>query len=63
MVFECVEDIETSLSDYLKALNILEHLDQPDSRHIAEMYPLLNLCAVHKTFLFFMVCGAGGAFL
>lgn len=63
MVFEFAEDIETSLSDYLKALNILEHLDQPDSRHIAEMYPLLNLLAVYEIFLFFSVCGADGTFL
>ncbi|KAF8377473.1 hypothetical protein HHK36_030852 [Tetracentron sinense] len=35
------EDIETSLSDYLKALSILERLVEPDSRHIAE---LICLC-------------------
>lgn len=34
-----VEDFETSLSDYQKALSILEHLVEPDSRHIAELYP------------------------
>ena len=33
------EDVETSLSDYLKALAILERLVEPDSRHIAELYP------------------------
>lgn len=34
------EDIETSLSDYQKALSILERLVEPDSRLIAELYPL-----------------------
>ena len=34
-----VEDIETSLSDYQKALSILERLVEPDSRQIAELYP------------------------
>ncbi|KAH9622477.1 hypothetical protein KSS87_017612 [Heliosperma pusillum] len=33
------EDIETSLSDYQKALIILECLVESDSRHIAELYP------------------------
>ncbi|KAK7858720.1 protein hgv2 [Quercus suber] len=33
------EDIETSLSDYQKALSILERLVEPDSRQIAELYP------------------------
>ncbi|RXI07257.1 hypothetical protein DVH24_026393 [Malus domestica] len=33
------EDIETSLSDYQKALSILERLVEPDSRRIAELYP------------------------
>lgn len=33
------EDIETSLGDYLKALDILESLVEPDSRRIAELYP------------------------
>lgn len=33
------EDIETSLSDYLRALDILERLVEPDSRRIAELYP------------------------
>lgn len=33
------EDIETSLSDYQKALTILERMVEPDSRHIAELYP------------------------
>ncbi|KAJ8546112.1 hypothetical protein K7X08_018695 [Anisodus acutangulus] len=32
-----MKDVETSLSDYLKALSILEHLVEPDSRHIAEL--------------------------
>ncbi|KAK4346542.1 hypothetical protein RND71_032881 [Anisodus tanguticus] len=31
------EDVETSLSDYLKALSILERLVEPDSCHIAEL--------------------------
>ncbi|KAF5958188.1 hypothetical protein HYC85_005413 [Camellia sinensis] len=31
------EDVETSLSDYLKALAILERLVEPDSRYIAEL--------------------------
>ncbi|KAL6956562.1 hypothetical protein U1Q18_040644 [Sarracenia purpurea var. burkii] len=35
------EDIDTSLSDYLKALTILERLVEPDSRHVAE---LICLC-------------------
>ncbi|KAH6761780.1 Tetratricopeptide repeat superfamily protein [Perilla frutescens var. hirtella] len=35
------EDVETSLSDYLKALSILERLVEPDSRLIAE---LICLC-------------------
>lgn len=35
-----VEDIETSLSDYQKALSILERLVEPDSRRIAELYPI-----------------------
>ncbi|KAF7112608.1 hypothetical protein RHSIM_RhsimUnG0212100 [Rhododendron simsii] len=38
------EDIETSLSDYLKALAILECLVQPDSRHIAELNFRICLC-------------------
>ncbi|KAL8160441.1 hypothetical protein V2J09_001978 [Rumex salicifolius] len=36
------EDLETSLSDYHKALAILERLAEPDSRYIAELYPLRN---------------------
>lgn len=41
------EDIESSLSDYKKALSILERLVEPDSRHIAELYPLISyrLCS------------------
>lgn len=35
----CAEDIESSTSDYLKALSILERLVEPDSRHIASLYP------------------------
>ncbi|XP_072987663.1 NASP-related protein sim3 [Typha latifolia] len=31
------EDIETSLSDYLKALSILEHLVEPDHRRVVEL--------------------------
>lgn len=34
-----VEDIETSLSDYQKALSLLERLVEQDSRQIAELYP------------------------
>ncbi|KAJ6928355.1 hypothetical protein NC652_012447 [Populus alba x Populus x berolinensis] len=37
------EDIETSLSDYQKALSILERLVEPDSRHLAELYPYQGL--------------------
>lgn len=33
------EDIDTSLSDYLNALSILEQLVEPDNRRIAELYP------------------------
>jgi len=33
------EDIESSLSDYQKALSLLEQLVEPDSRLIAELYP------------------------
>ncbi|KAJ4843705.1 hypothetical protein Tsubulata_024545 [Turnera subulata] len=36
------EDIETSLSDYQKALAILETLVEPDNRYIAELYPFLR---------------------
>ncbi|KAK3015355.1 hypothetical protein RJ639_005627 [Escallonia herrerae] len=35
------EDIDSSLSDYLKALSVLERLVEPDSRYIAE---LICLC-------------------
>lgn len=35
----CAEDFETSLSDYKKALSILEQLVEPDSRKIADLYP------------------------
>ncbi|XP_058186188.1 uncharacterized protein LOC131303367 isoform X2 [Rhododendron vialii] len=38
------EDIETSVSDYLKALAILERLVEPDSRHIAELNFRMCLC-------------------
>ncbi|RYR11003.1 hypothetical protein Ahy_B05g079494 isoform C [Arachis hypogaea] len=34
------EDFETSLSDYQKALSILEQLVEPDDRKIADLYPL-----------------------
>ncbi|KAG6768010.1 hypothetical protein POTOM_026906 [Populus tomentosa] len=37
------EDIETSLSDYQKSLSILERLVEPDSRHLAELYPFQGL--------------------
>ncbi|KAF1873476.1 hypothetical protein Lal_00027514 [Lupinus albus] len=33
------EDFETSLSDYQKALSILERLVEPDDRKIADLYP------------------------
>lgn len=35
----CTEDFETSLSDYQKALSILEQLVEPDNRKIADLYP------------------------
>ncbi|KAF5752936.1 NASP-related protein sim3 [Tripterygium wilfordii] len=38
------EDIETSLSDYEKALSILERLVEPDSRYIAELNFRICLC-------------------
>ncbi|KAL5819481.1 hypothetical protein ACOSQ4_023323 [Xanthoceras sorbifolium] len=38
------EDIETSLSDYQKALSILERLVEPDSRLIAELNFRICLC-------------------
>ncbi|KAI6695319.1 hypothetical protein NL676_023029 [Syzygium grande] len=38
------EDIETSLSDYQKALSILEKLVEPDSRQIAEINFRICLC-------------------
>ncbi|XP_050205214.1 uncharacterized protein LOC126655206 [Mercurialis annua] len=38
------EDIETSLSDYQKALLILERLVEPDSRHLAELNFRICLC-------------------
>ncbi|CAH8344837.1 unnamed protein product [Eruca vesicaria subsp. sativa] len=38
------EDIESSLSDYKKALSILEHLVEPDSRHIAELNFRICIC-------------------
>ncbi|XP_042517715.1 NASP-related protein sim3 [Macadamia integrifolia] len=38
------EDIETSISDYLKALSILECLVEPDSRQIAELNFRICLC-------------------
>ncbi|XP_057962353.1 NASP-related protein sim3 isoform X2 [Malania oleifera] len=38
------EDVETSLSDYLKALSILERLVEPDSRYIAELNFRICLC-------------------
>ena len=41
--FLAIEDVETSLSDYLKALSMLERLAEPDSRHIAELYPSIRL--------------------
>lgn len=38
------EDVETSLSDYLKALSVLERLVEPDSRLIAELNFRICLC-------------------
>ncbi|KAL7094550.1 hypothetical protein ACP275_11G110800 [Erythranthe tilingii] len=38
------EDVETSLSDYLKALSILTRLVEPDSRLIAELNFRICLC-------------------
>ncbi|CAO2828257.1 unnamed protein product [Amaranthus hypochondriacus] len=38
------EDIETSLSDYEKALTIAERLVEPDSRHIADLNFRICLC-------------------
>ncbi|KAL1188886.1 hypothetical protein V5N11_001001 [Cardamine amara subsp. amara] len=38
------EDIESSLSDYKKALSILERLVEPDSRHIAELNFRICIC-------------------
>ncbi|KAI5665858.1 hypothetical protein M9H77_15711 [Catharanthus roseus] len=38
------EDVETSLSDYLKALSILERLVEPDSRYLAELNFRICLC-------------------
>ncbi|KAL8528616.1 hypothetical protein ACS0TY_006165 [Phlomoides rotata] len=38
------EDVETSLSDYLKALSMLERLVEPDSRLIAELNFRICLC-------------------
>ncbi|XP_022158694.1 NASP-related protein sim3 [Momordica charantia] len=38
------EDIETSLSDYQKALSILERLVEPDNRQLAELNFRLCLC-------------------
>jgi hypothetical protein len=34
------EDVDTSLSDYFKALAILEQMAEPDHRRIVELYPL-----------------------
>lgn len=45
------EDIETSLSDYLRALDILERLVEPDSRRIAELYPFEG-CKVELEMIF-----------
>lgn len=41
LVLLLAEDVETSLNDYLKALSIVESIVEPDSRHIAELYPFL----------------------
>ncbi|VFQ92037.1 unnamed protein product [Cuscuta campestris] len=38
------EDMETSCSDYLKALSILERLVEPDSRRICELNFMICLC-------------------
>ena len=34
------EDIDNSLSDYMKALAMLEQLVEPDHRRTVELYPL-----------------------
>ncbi|RAL40783.1 hypothetical protein DM860_008481 [Cuscuta australis] len=38
------EDMETSCSDYLKALSILERLVEPDSRRVCELNFMICLC-------------------
>jgi nuclear autoantigenic sperm protein len=44
------EDIDNSLSDYKKALAMVEQLVEPDHRRIVELYPLYGsytiLCAI-----------------
>lgn len=42
LVLVYAEDFETSLSDYQKALSILEQLVEPDDRKIADLYPWFN---------------------
>jgi nuclear autoantigenic sperm protein len=37
------EDIDNSLSDYMKALAMLEQLVEPDHRRTVELYPLWQL--------------------
>ncbi|KAF7134564.1 hypothetical protein RHSIM_Rhsim08G0109400 [Rhododendron simsii] len=49
------EDIETSLSDYLRALDILERLVEPDSRRIAELYPFEG-CKVELEMIYPWIC-------
>lgn len=43
LAFKCfclrAEDFSTSADDYLRALSILEKMDEAQSRHIAELYP------------------------
>lgn len=46
------EDIDNSLSDYMKALSMLEQLVEPDHRRVVELYPFYHsytmLCAKEK---------------
>jgi hypothetical protein len=44
--------MDNSLSDYMKALSMLEHLVEPDHRRVVELYPLCHsytiLCAKER---------------
>lgn len=50
-----IEDIDTSLGDYEKALSILERLVEPDSRQLAELYPLTMMYTSGVLEMFFML--------